>query len=498
MKKIIVVLVSLLIVSCQSDKKIEEKPFDTLTSLIDQYATETLKSGSINSIALAVYKDGEIYHNYFGEIDKNAKNLPNDDTLFEIASISKTFAGSLAAKAVLEKKIALEDDIRKYLKDDYPNLAYENTPITIKNLLTHTLGLKNRTPKHLDEVYDKIGNGYYQNKPLDYNISDLLEELKTVELDKKPGTVYVYNSLGPELVAYILEQVYGKEYKELLQEFLNELGMKNTYVQSNQKHHKNLANSYNSKGNIAPLGKNPLFGGAYGMITTLPDLIKFMKFQLESENPLIKESTRILFEDDDDNTMGYLWQNIGTGKEEGFYYSKTGTSSGAQSGLLLCPGSKYGLILIVNNNSEESYNDWGRLFFNKIEPDVIKFPKLNLMSVLKPEFLKNLEAGKKQFNTLKNSEEKYFNTSLSRGLNVLGYDFLYSEINTVKAIEVFEFATKEFPENANLYDSLGEAYFTNKNYEKSLLNFKKSLELNPKNENAKKYISKIDELMADR
>lgn len=59
--------------------------------------------------------------------------------------------------------------------------------------------------------------------------------------------------------------------------FLNELEMNNTFLLDNsQKKVKNLANGYNSAGGIAPKYINPLTGGAFGLISTLPDLMKFM------------------------------------------------------------------------------------------------------------------------------------------------------------------------------------------------------------------------------
>lgn len=478
-------------------KKAEEKPFEKLTHLINEYAENEIKKGNINSIALAIYRNGAVFHNYYEEIDENSGNKPNDNTLYEIASISKVFVGSLAAKAVLEKKIKLDDDIRMYLKGKYQNLEYENTPITIKNLLTHTLGFKTKTPAKLEEINRKTSEGYYENKPFDYNMTDFLEELKTVELDKKPGTFYDYNSIGSELLAYILEQVYHQTYNNLLQDFLDELKMKNTYLQDYQNHKQNISHSYTSSGKLAPLDKNPLLGGGYGIITTLPDLIKLMKFQLESDNPLIKESRRILYEDNEENVMGYLWQDMGFGKEEGFYYSKTGDSYGVRSGILICPDSNYGQIIIINNKSEEALADWETLY-NKIETDLIKFPKINLKSMLKTQFLDNPKMAKKEFHVLAKQEENYFNTNLEFTLNSLGYDLLYGDKNVNKAIEIFEFATKEHPKNDNLFDSLGEAYFVNKTYDKAISNYKKSLKLNPKNENAKEMILKINQLLSTK
>ena len=114
--------------------------------------------------------------------------------------------------------------------------------------------------------------------------------------------------------------------------------------------------------------------------------------------------------------------------------------------------------------------------------------------MLKPEFRKDKKAAVQLFNTFEGEKEKYFNTNLAFTLNSLGYEMLYEHKDINKAIELFEFATKEFPENANLYDSLGEAYFTNEDYEKAFINYNKSLELNPDNDNAKKYIAEINQL----
>lgn len=490
MKKILFYLIiSLVIVACKTSKQEEIKPlnsFTTFTNLIDEYAQNTLSKKNINSLAIAVYKDGNIYHNYYGEVDKGSNTPPNDSTLYEIASISKVFVGTLAAKAVLEGKIALEDDIRKHLDGDYQNLEFKGHPIRIKNLLTHTLGFKNKTPKDLSVVLKKSRAGYYQDRTIDYGMEDLLQELKLMDLDKKPGTFYEYNSVGPELIAYILEKIYQQPYRDILKELLVELKMNHTYLKDFDQHKKHLINSYRD-GQLAPLDRNPLLGGAAGLITSLPDLAKFMKFQLESTQPVIKEATRSLFiDEDEDEELGYLW-DLGTGKEEGFYYQKTGTSMGTQSGLLVCPGSNYGMILIMNNVSDAAFNDWVNLY-NRIESDLIVYPKINLVSMLQTEFINNTQDAIQKYKALMSESGKYY-TSPGR-LNSLGY-VLLGHKKIKDAIKVFELATAEYPENANLFDSLGEAYFMDENYEKALISYKKSLELNPSNKNAQAFIEKM-------
>ncbi|PQJ80100.1 serine hydrolase domain-containing protein [Polaribacter porphyrae] len=491
MKKIVLILI--LIISCKSKKEAEIKPFQQLSSLVDNYAENTLQKENINSIALAIYRNGEVYYNFYGELDKGKKNTPNNNTLYEIASITKVFTGSLAAKAVLENKIRLEDDIRKYLEGDYSNLEFENIPITISNLLTHSLGFKTKHPKRFSDINDKIAEGYYKDKEIDYNFNDFLDDLKLMKLDKKPGTYFEYNNVGSELMAYILQKVYQKKYKEIVYSFLKELEMNNTYLIDFDKHKHFLANGYDEQNKLAPYYKNPLLGGAGGMISTLPDLIKLLKFQLESKNPLIKEATRVLFKDEEGTQMGYLWQDLGTAKEEGFYYSKTGNSIGIHSGILICPDSNYGQIMIVNNNSDAASNDYFNLFYT-IETDLIKFPKINLKSYIKPKLLVDKKAAKKEFNQLKINENKYFNTNFIFNLNAIGYELL-KENKIKKAIEVFQFAISENPKNANLHDSLGQAYFENKDFEKSKKSYLKSLKLNPKNENAEKYLKKINHIL---
>ncbi|MFP2997253.1 serine hydrolase [Spongiivirga sp. MCCC 1A20706] len=490
--KIVVFAISLItLLGCQVSQNETEKPFEQLIKLTDQYTNEILSNDNINSISVAIYRDGITYYNYYGVLNKEGKQKPNDSTLFEIASISKVFLGSLIAQAVLENKIRLDDDIRKYLKGDYPNLSFNDTPITIRHLVTHTIGFN--TPPQLRNTYDDISRGYYVNRELDYNMNSLLEELKTVELTHEPGTFYDYNNVGSELAAYILEQVNKRSYQDQLQHFLNELDMKETYLQDFEKYQKLVAIGYDETGNKAPFDKNPLLGGSAGIITTIPDLMKFMKFQLESDNPLIKEATKTLFEDKNGNVIGYLWQDMGVAKEEGFYYSKTGDANGIKSGMLLCPDSNYGQIVIMNNQTEAANNDWGQLF-NNIETELIKYPKINLYSLTKPDFLKNKEKGLIKFNKLKKKEDVYYNTNLSWCLNMIGYELLNKQ-EIKKAIEMFEFAIEQDPDNSNLYDSLGDAYFMAKDFKKSLANYKKSVELNPNNDGSKVKIDKINALL---
>ena len=76
-------------------------------------------------------------------------------------------------------------------------------------------------------------------------------------------------------------------------------------------------------------------------------------------------------------------------------------------------------------------------------------------------------------------------------INALGYSYLNSG-KTEVAIAVFTFNVKQFPRSSNAYDSLGEALMRAGRIDESILNYRKSVELDPGNDNAKKLIEKME------
>lgn len=88
-------------------------------------------------------------------------------------------------------------------------------------------------------------------------------------------------------------------------------------------------------------------------------------------------------------------------------------------------------------------------------------------------------------------ELEQFKQGFASYLNSIGYEWLYDKKDAKGAAAIFKYGTELLPDNANLYDSYGEALFANKEYEGAIKNYKKSLALNPDNSNATKMLAEI-------
>ncbi len=97
----------------------------------------------------------------------------------------------------------------------------------------------------------------------------------------------------------------------------------------------------------------------------------------------------------------------------------------------------------------------------------------------------------KMFNIKRKEDNQWIPFSEVR-MNILGYQQLQSG-QIKEAIELFKLNVLAYPESANTYDSLGEAYMTNGEKDLAIQNYKRSLELDPNNQNAKNMIEKMNE-----
>ncbi|MGE8224922.1 MAG: serine hydrolase domain-containing protein [Stenotrophomonas sp.] len=334
-------------------------PAKDLGTDIDEVAATLIKQPLLHSTSIAVVYRGKEFIRHRGDMVAGTPGPPSDATLYEIGSLSKTLAGTLAANAVLEHKISLDDDIRMYLQGDYPNLQYKGEPIRIRHLLSHTSGLPNMLPERANTVLADFTdrrtpaelNAIYAG----YGKTEFFRDLHAVEIGRPPGKEYAYSSTGTELVAHVLEVVYKSDYESLLRGFLQEsVAMTDAKIRLGDADAARLAVGYHSDNPVPTTAMPQLPWGASGNVkATVPEMAKYLRFQL-ANGPVVEESHRTLLNFDPEFGIGYFWNIVSGDGLKGTYYAHHGGVPRSQCYIYIIPKYQLGIFVITNQSGDQT------------------------------------------------------------------------------------------------------------------------------------------------
>lgn len=353
MKLMLLLSFAFAFVSCHPLKHApQEKNIDPVHASMSRNAAIFLSDTSIHAVSIGIYKDGKKYTGHYGELDRGKANTPTDKTIYEIASVSKTLTGVLVAKAVLEDRLRLEEDIRTYLEEDFPNFQYKGYPVKVKHLVTHTSGLPAFLPESINDLLTEF------NESLPFKMSAIQEQysreaffrdLHQIKLDTIPGAVYSYSNVDAELMAHILERVYQVPFEELLQRYFSKTArMTNTKIILAEKDKANLANGYGMTGKLVPHEPTTLYGAEGGVKATMPDLVNYMEFQMDSTNKVVVESQKVLYVNGN-RRLAYYWP-VKSNDDFGNYFSHHGGAFGSQNWFFILPEHNLGISVVTNQS----------------------------------------------------------------------------------------------------------------------------------------------------
>lgn len=330
-------------------------PPDSITRVVNQSAQQFFDT-TPQAVGLSVgvaTADG-VYTFHFGTTSPESTEPPTDETIYGIASLTKTFTGVLLARAALDGKLDLENDIRDYLAGAYPNLAYEGSPITPADLVNHTSELPNTLPDRPEMYHDFPGyNGdvlawmdHIASVYEGYTSQDFLADLQQVALDTIPGTRFSYSNAAPQLAGLLLEEVYGETYDMLLGRFILEpLAMAHTGMPLNI----DAITGYDETGEEMP-PVLPAYGAAGGIKSSIRDLGQYIQWHLDESDPLVKLSHTPPGGSADDPVEGYAlglnWQMM---RHEGVRRLwQDGNIPGYSSRIVLYPELDLGVVILAN------------------------------------------------------------------------------------------------------------------------------------------------------
>ncbi|MEP7038244.1 MAG: serine hydrolase domain-containing protein [Acidobacteriota bacterium] len=269
---------------------------------VDKYVRAQIAEQHIPGAAIAIIKNGKVIKIEGYGLASIEFNAPvTTETVFEIGSVSKQITAAAVMLLVEDGKINLDDKISKYL----PNTPEAWKDVSVRNLLTHTSGVKS---------YTSLG-GFELSKR--YKVNDFIKELSPQLLDFEPGSAYKYSNSGYSLLGYIIEAASGKNYWEFLQtRIFNPLKMNSTANRDPQFIIKHRAAGYeweNGKFVGRDYNLTDLFS-AGAIVSTISDMAKW-DIALRDETLLKNESKAQIWKPftltgGKENPYGFGW-NVG-------------------------------------------------------------------------------------------------------------------------------------------------------------------------------------------
>jgi CubicO group peptidase (beta-lactamase class C family) len=240
---------------------------DALTARVDQLFANWNKPDS-PGCGLAIIKDGKIiYQRGYGMADMEHDIPISPASVFYVGSVSKQFTAFAIALLAQQGKLALDDDVRKYL----PELPDYGTPITIRHLIHHTGGLRDYNT--LVALAGKRNDEAFDNQVI------LEIAARQKELNFKPGTQFLYSNTGYAMLALIAERVSGQRFSALAEESIfKPLGMTDTHFHEDMTRIvKHRADGYAPRRGGGFRLNTPYNerAGAGGLYTTVGDLLKW-------------------------------------------------------------------------------------------------------------------------------------------------------------------------------------------------------------------------------
>jgi CubicO group peptidase (beta-lactamase class C family) len=280
----------------------------------------------------------------YGRLSATDERVPDGDTVFEIASVTKVFTGILLAQAVLNGEVKLDDPISMYLPDGITAAEYEGRSITLLDLATHTSGLP-RWPANNSSKDPS-------NPFADYTMDQMYDFLSGYHLTRAPGSMYEYSNYGFSLLGNLLVRRAGlADYEALLVERITgPLGMDSTRTELTPDMCSRLAPPHSSYSVVTSSWDAPTLAGAGMIRSTANELLTFLAANMGMTNTELRPALQLANTPQHPGEMllsyiGLGWNLPGSGN--GIHYHGGG-HFGYSSFLAWDSERKIGVVVLMN------------------------------------------------------------------------------------------------------------------------------------------------------
>ena len=461
---------------------INGKPSSRLT------LAELMKTFNVPGLSLAVIENFKIIDTKAYGVTEPGSNIPvTTMTLFQAGSISKPVAATAALYLVEQGKLSLDEDVNQKLKSwKLPENEFTKTEkVTLRRLMSHTAGLT---------VHGFPGYDVDDPRPTIPQVLDGVKPANTapVRVDTVPGTKAIYSGGGVTIEQLLMTDVTGKDFPFLMREtVLDKIGMKDSSYEQPLPRDRAAMTAGGARADGKPVhGRWHIYPemAAAGLWTTPTDLAKFaIEIALSRQG----KSNRVLSQKMTQQMLTPVLDDVGLGffmeKDNPGQFGHNGADEGFQAllsmnwetgnGIALMADSDNGIV-VMNEVFNRVAKEYGWNY--KTHEDAGS----NLFLIAK---FQGTAAALARFDAIKAESPSQINEGT---LNGLGYRLLYGG-QEADGVMVFERNVKEYPQSSNVYDSLGEAYAKVGQRDLAIKNYEKSLQLDPKNNNAVEQLKKL-------
>jgi CubicO group peptidase (beta-lactamase class C family) len=268
---------------------------------IEKARYDELIPGVIAGISI---KGKNVMTEAFGQTDIENDVKTHKDSVWRLGSISKSLTTLMIGRLIEKGLIDLEKSIHDYLSPKiFPIKQWnnKNVTITLKQVMSHTAGLK------VTKIRDDFKNIYNLK-----NVTQNVELFKDEPLIFEPGTNFKYSNYGFQIIGAIIESVLNETYENAVNKMFKELGMSSTFAERHEmiiprraryylkssfypNYVENWKNSTKVEILNAPIVDDLVSLEAYwpsgGLLSTLPDILKFGNYMLKSYKGVIEENS---------------------------------------------------------------------------------------------------------------------------------------------------------------------------------------------------------------
>jgi CubicO group peptidase (beta-lactamase class C family) len=451
---------------------------------IGALVADFVRTGRADGVSAAVVRGGRTRFYNAGVIARGGPTPATERSVYEIGSISKTFTGLLLAHAILEGRAAASDDVRRYLPPGYDNLVRGDRPVRLIDLVDTTSALPDSLPDWRQAVGDAKPEQipFIAAKLLDgYTSQTLMADLRTASLVDTPGAAPRHSNVASQLVGIVLERLYGRPYEALLAQYVERpLGMGSGAAAPPPAL---LALGYDPNGPATPALTAPVVRAAGGLRYSAADMARYLAAQLAARDPAIALTHQPAWGSPDTTAIGFHWVIAKTADSQ-VYLRHSGGTFGFSSYCDFYPGQGYGIVLLANRaglqDALQSTADAAHeALFGR--PRGLAALEIALEQSRYADVGATIAAARRRFPELHLNENR---------INAWGYRLLFAP-RPAEAKALFGYNVAQHPDSANAHDSYAEALAAAGDRDGAIAEYRRSLALDPANDNARKMIARI-------